>query len=307
MVETARLPGGTGATVPGSHLTARMDRRQGYTILELIVTVSVIALLLGLLLPALKSARRSSGGVRELAAARQLMMAYSNYAYGNGSRLMPGYYEKDDVPARNEAGEDLRDRPLGEVTAARYPWRLAPYLGYDMDGLYLDENLRSALAAGIGPVDEEYLLSLYPSMGLNSFFVGGDSDHLAFREDNVRAYGQFYLTRVSSARHPTRLITFASARVSGETAEADLKTSTVEGHFRLEPPCFTETNWTSYKRDCQTDGCAKEFGYVSLRHDRKAAIGFFDCHTGLLDEAQIRDMRFWADDADRSDWKLRQK
>ncbi len=57
--------------------------------LELILSVAIIALLEGLLLPALSLVNRSGLTTRELAAARQLMVAYSAYAYDHNGVLMP--------------------------------------------------------------------------------------------------------------------------------------------------------------------------------------------------------------------------
>ncbi len=57
--------------------------------LELILSVAIIALLAGLLLPALILVKRSSQKTRELAASRQLMVAYNAYAYDHNGVLMP--------------------------------------------------------------------------------------------------------------------------------------------------------------------------------------------------------------------------
>ncbi len=48
--------------------------RCGFTILELILSVAIIALLAGLLLPSLSLVKRSGQKTRELSAARQLMV-----------------------------------------------------------------------------------------------------------------------------------------------------------------------------------------------------------------------------------------
>ena len=115
-----------------------MSRRNGFTLLELLVSIAVIVLLVSLIFPAFYSARRSSSAARELSAARQLMFAYRSYAYDHKGILMPGFYNLDGtrLPAHDEAGTVLSG-PL----AARYPWRLAPYLDYNLSGLYLDKEL----------------------------------------------------------------------------------------------------------------------------------------------------------------------
>ncbi|MCH8005635.1 MAG: prepilin-type N-terminal cleavage/methylation domain-containing protein [Planctomycetes bacterium] len=275
--------------------------RCGFTILELIMSVAIIALLAGLLLPALSLVKRSGQTTRELAAARQLMVAYSAYAYDHNGVLMPGFYRLNGtLPAFDEAGNEL----TGE-RATRYPWRLAPYLDYNLSGLYLDKHVLSELQSQ--PLNN-YWISVVPSLGINAVFVGGDYQAAAMADPNMQRYfGTVHLTRLSQARHPPRLIVFASARYSGEDLPGPLPGGRpfMEGYFRVDPPYVASRKW---KPRYDPQGKDLEFGHVSLRHHfRKAVIGFFDGHTGSLDEAQIQDMRHWADQATSPDWTVKLK
>ena len=260
--------------------------------------------------------------------ARQLMVAYDSYAYDHGGALLPGYYYTGDdgvdepLPATDEAGtpvtELVRDPFEGPLTAARYPWRIAPYLDYNLQALYLDKFMLERFAND-QYTESPLLMSVFPSLGLNATFLGGDSSIGAF--DLPTAIDRYYATRTSEVANPPKLIVFASSRVNGPYAENGMM---VEGYHRLRPPSTPfglAATWSrQYPRQCDYPDCnAGSFGFVSLRHTgHKAAVAFFDGHSGTLTygfdpdspdgnpgiKGNIRDMRHWSPWADRFDWLL---
>ena len=296
-----------------------------FTLIELLVVIAIIGLLVGLLIPSLRSIRRSGALAKELSAERQLMVAYRSYAYDHRGALLPGYYFTDDIDgvdepldATDEWGTlfDQRLGPEGSLTAARYPWRIAPYLDYNFSSLYLDPHLQARFTSY--PDDAAYpdavaKLSKYPAFGINAIFLGGHSYFDAF--DLTSGIERYYATRISEVKHPARLIVFASSRVNGDLSPFD--GSMIEGFHEVRAP--NPASWSQqYQVECESSGCdTADFGFVSLRHPGlKAAIGFFDGHTGTLTYGfdpndpdgdpgivdNIRDMRYWADQADGFDW-----
>ncbi len=295
-----------------THQAVRAGRGGGFTLIELALVIAVIAAMLGLLAVSARRVAKAGGLVRELSAARQLMVAYSAYAYDHRGVLLPGYYNSADVPgargplpAYDEGGNRIGQTG---IEAATYSWRLAPYLDYDLRGLYLDRRVFEAVLSD--STYRTYRLSVFPSMGINSVFVGGDTDKFAYQPQYLEPVfgGEFYVTRLSQVKRPTELIVFASARVNGLTAEsAYAGARLVEGYFKVMPPYFREREWVDrYVEDCPWPECrAVDSGFISLRHQfRSAAIGFFDGHAGTLDNAQILDMRHWADQADQPQWTV---
>lgn len=116
-----------------------MTRRKGFTLVELLVVISIIALLVSILLPALNRARGAAKTVYCSASLRQLTIANMNYAddhvkiaspwnfmFGiepilSGSGALMGYNWQDWSPLINPVSGE-RDDWYGFTTGALYPY-----------------------------------------------------------------------------------------------------------------------------------------------------------------------------------------
>ena len=263
---------------------------RGFTLVELLVVIGIIAVLLGILLPSLGAARRQARAVRELAALRQVMGAYQMYANENKGRLLPGFWNGG--PVGNGRG--------GNVTfpaAARYPWRLAPYLNYNVFGTLLVNEQETVIGRQFSrSPGYEYMVSLYPSFGINATFVGGNFlTGLMPTPTAVQAFGQFVATRMTDVRRPSELIVFASARVRGDHGP-------YEGHHLIEPPATTTRTWVAEYKESNPP---EQWGFVHPRHRGRAAVGLLDGHAELFDLGQLQDMRHWSHQATEPEWMLK--
>jgi prepilin-type N-terminal cleavage/methylation domain-containing protein/prepilin-type processing-associated H-X9-DG protein len=82
------------------NMSKRTNRRRGFTLVELLVVIGVIALLVGLLMPALNGARRQARTVACLSNLRQIGSALMMYATQNATVLPYGYWDGNTPPGQ---------------------------------------------------------------------------------------------------------------------------------------------------------------------------------------------------------------
>ncbi len=99
------------------------QRQGGFTLIELLVVISIIAILVGLLLPAVGSARRSARVVKDTANIRQHQVGSATYGTSNKDRLPHGPKVTRSTPAI-AAGLNGGTIPIGNPVS-----RMAFYLG----------------------------------------------------------------------------------------------------------------------------------------------------------------------------------
>jgi len=243
--------------------------------------VAIVALLIGILVPALGMAREQARMVIELSAARNLMLGHMMYAGDHRGVLIPGYDIK--ATAQGPDGE-----ALSFPETARYPWRLVPYLDGEIEQTVLVHQRADEVYDDGGELNT-YGVSVMPSFGINGEFVGGT---WGGPYNNWLTGVGVTVTRVTEALKPAELIVFGSARggVSG--------TDPVLGFHMIQP---------AYGAEYHEEDAPATFGHVHPRYDGKAVISFLDGHAGTLIPGELQDMTYWSDAAARqnnSNWTL---
>ena len=275
-------------------------RGRGFTIVELLTTLGAIILLVAVLVHAATAVRRTADSTAEMAAARSLGVAWTAYATDHRGAILPGY--ADGFRARDIDGEWV-DTQTVSVAAKRWPLRLAPYLGGDFAAFYSGPEADRLSEIADSPSDEAlYSVSAYPSFGLNSVFVGGDENHGGYNPVFLDTFGSFYATRLSSVRHPSRLVVFATSRTD-ESAPGTVG-EIREGFFRVLPPAWATPLWDA---EFGPEDPASA-GFVSPRHaaggEDAAIVTTVDGSVSTATVEALRDMRRWSDQATSADWVL---
>jgi prepilin-type N-terminal cleavage/methylation domain-containing protein len=264
--------------------------RRGFTLLELLVTVAIIAILATLIFSAVASARRAGATAREVNAARQLIAGYLRATTDRNGEFLIGY-------AVHEGATDDRGKEVPNPACGRYPWRLAPYLDYRMEGIML-VNEQAKLTKLTDHDDFVYRASASPSFGINATFVGGNErTGLIPSPGTLRYYGNFVATRLSHVEQPAKLIVFASSRFTGEDSGGH-KGEKENGFHLISAPRTTKVEWSgSYDENLP----AQKFGHLHLRHGGRAVCASLAGNVELLGEKDLQDMRRWSIQAAAAD------
>ncbi len=186
----------------------------------------------------------------------------------------------------NEEG-DLLHAPIN----ARYPWRLYPYIQNVSGTLLYNGN-----EAVMEQPNSDYLVSVSPNLGMNTTFVGGHYGSGSLLRPSHRVeekIGRFCVKQTSDISKDAELIIFLSARSDpGESWQG-------RGYFEVQPPQVIRTVWSPNK--WSVDAKPSEHGFVDLRWGDKAVAAFYDGSARLMNEEELRDMRYWAPIAAESD------
>ena len=150
----------------------------GFTIVEILVVVGVIAILLSLVLAGLQAAGRTSRKTRAMSDLRQVYTAWSAYSGTYGDALLPG---KIDPLTQQVWRTKYKYRSGGQVNpglAQEYPFRLMPYLDWNFKPLY---GYFSDFDSWEPPSKEKVnvvtasaqRVANTPAFGYNAYYIGG--------------------------------------------------------------------------------------------------------------------------------------
>lgn len=241
-----------------SQYSSLKRQRSGFTLIELMVVIAIVALLVSLVIVALKSSSAAGSRTRSVNALREIIRGYRAYSDDNRGQLMPGYIGTA-LMTNGEAFENLRvtlpeGTILGREDAQSYVWRLAPYVDNVWEVFFTelgDEGVEAQLHAELlDPLNPNYsTIAQRPTYGMNSIFVGGDSVHggsnITDRNPWEGNPNPIAATRFTQVKNPARLIVFGSAGKVSAVGGPDIYTGTPLGFCELRAPFleFVDDKW----------------------------------------------------------------
>jgi len=231
-----------------------------FTIVEILVVIGVLALLLGMLLPALSGAKKRSLKHKELNSIRQVGFAWTLYANSSNDKILPGYLEVD-VQSRWRVSyeypnhKDIPPAPsytVGDVNnAGPWTWRLMPFMSFDHDVVhgYTDEPGFDAVTLGTD-LAEASAIAYQPAFGYNAFYVGGwwemDGNHARHRffDATVNGVPSNVVSRsIGTIRRSTELLIFCSSAVQSPGRHSHWKNTEPGSHFVVPPILAADPQW----------------------------------------------------------------
>lgn len=260
--------------------------KKGFTLVEVLVTISVIGVLGAITVAAVGSAKDSAYKATDVAAARQLVTAYLTYPQDHGGKLMPAIPSEQDV--QYQAVYDHQGNPiLNQTAASRYVFRLLPYVD-GMGAFYPGrsvEHLDELIAD-----NDVYGISISPAFGLNEDFVGGNFARGRYNQETFPVA----VTTLAQSFNPSEQIVFVSSLYAmGDDAATD---APFTGFYRVAAPNGLKNSWTgsTYNEDSPAT-----LGNIHLRHNGLATVAHLDGSVALLTVEELKDMRRWSYQAQR--------
>jgi len=278
---------------------------QGFALIELLVVIAIISILVAIILTMTSNMFRTAKSTAEATSMRQVLQAYMTAATDHNGKFIRGYSNGEGKQIVGPDGEKVHWPASG-----RYVWRLLPYLDDAMGTLYTNRQ-QDVLTQIEGTECYSYIVSLYPSFGLNSEWLGGD-----FRTTASPALEskRLYAASLSDVRQPSRQLVFASS-AAPEGSEDDsnvsgclnINPSTLgHGYFEIKSPYDFGWRWHTIDgmHSCVPTQDPADHGNIDARHSGKVLTGQLDGATTFSSLQELSDMRRWTPKATHHDWNL---
>ena len=281
-------------------------RTFGFTLVEILVVLVVIAVLIGLLFPALKGSIARAKKTTELNAIRQVGGAWAMYSIANLDRLMPGHLttkiqERWDVAWAYPDESLVPPAPFYQENdpniAGPYPWRLLDRLNYRWETLI---DYKNPVWNAMQVVEHAEEIATQPAFGYNGYYLGGfwETDG-HFHEPKLKfskvllQHGQVdnVVARVASQiTTPTNTIVFCSS-FHAQPGEHRHLLDDIDGSYLAVPRILANVvQWEPRENGVEAFvDTSPPLG----RYNGLPAIFFADGHVDDVQMYDLADQRMW--------------
>lgn len=214
-------------------MSHQSQKRRAFTITEILIVIGIIALLVGLLVPALAGVRNNSRKTKEKNDLRQVGWAWNMYGQSHNDACLPGYLETeaqadwkvtygfpDETPIPPAPGYS------GDNIAGPWTWRLMQYLDFNHDLVHgYEEDIE--LDQSNFFIEEAFPVALHPAFGYNGYYmggwyeapVGGTPSRYRFigAKDLAGAKVNVVARSIAQIRRPEHMVTFCSSTFTKPT------------------------------------------------------------------------------------------
>lgn len=240
--------------IPMSPRSPRI-RAHAFTLIELLVVVAIIAILAGMLLPALAKSKQKAQAITCVNNLKQLSLGWTMYYGDNGDKLAPNTLGTTNA----WIGGDVNTFPDATNTSFIVNGRLYPY--NPSISIYRDP------AAKILPAELKTYASKMPNGIVRTYSMegrmGGSADQLGILGSKFPEYSKF-----SQIINPSP---------SGSMVFVDESTGTIDdGYFAVQAP--PSTDWQNSP---------------TVRHGKAAAFSYADGHSDVIRWAVLSTEQVW--------------
>jgi prepilin-type N-terminal cleavage/methylation domain-containing protein len=281
------------ALSPALHSTVS----SGFTLVELLVVIAIASVLISILMPSLSLAKKSAQDLRSMNNLRQMLLGYTYYHQDNRGWVLFGHTPPILYGSAVTVTDSRSGHTFGYPISDRYPWHLVKHVSNIWDVIHSHTKVPPLPTTSDSAHDammKAYMLSIDPTFGINSIYVGGDADYAGFIQDRPNI-GKHVVFKTSEVRRPTELIVFADSHAT------NMPSMVGDGYHLLTAPRARGVNWVVEGSQIQVRN-KSIMGIPKGWFTKRVITGFFDGHVeGLLPD-QLQDMRKWANWADSPDY-----